>query len=92
MSAELTVNLKLIASAFNLTRHDIAEIVTLGGIKTSSSRADSWLRSKSATKNASGNSESAGDRTNRTHIISSDEFRAFCVGLKPWVDSNKSAE
>ncbi|MEL0577045.1 hypothetical protein AACK17_00640 [Pectobacterium punjabense] len=87
MSAELTVNLKLIASALNLTRHDIAEIVTIGGIKTSASRADSWLRSKSATKNASGNSENAGERINRTGTISSDEFRAFCVGLKPWIDT-----
>lgn len=84
---QLTVNLKLIAAALELNRKNIAEIVTLGGIETSASRADSWLRSATATKNATGNSTSAGALTNRTSTITETEFTAFCVGLKPWLES-----
>lgn len=88
----LTIQLKLLASALELNRHDIAAIVTLGGIETSSSRADRWLRSASATKNATGNSDVAGARINRTDVISQAEFHAFCVGLKPWLASVSEKE
>ncbi|WNP33606.1 hypothetical protein RN333_08515 [Enterobacter kobei] len=84
---QLTINLKLIASSLELSRKDIAEIVTIGGVETSSSRADKWLRSSTATKNATGNSELAGSRVNRTDTITDAEFTAFCTGLKPWLDA-----
>lgn len=41
-----TVQLKLLASALELNRADIAEIIALGGITVSKSRVDSWLRGK----------------------------------------------
>ncbi|MTH45407.1 DUF1456 family protein [Intestinirhabdus alba] len=80
-----TVQLKLLAAALELTRADIAEIIALGGVAVSKSRVDSWLRSRGATKNATGNSELRGTRINRSGEINSDEFHAFCVGLKPWL-------
>ena len=80
-----TIQPKLLAAALELKRSDIAEIIALGGINVSKSRVDSWLRGQNATKNASGNSELRGERINRTGVISSDEFHAFCVGLKPWL-------
>ncbi|EOI3476219.1 hypothetical protein ACOJCD_002463 [Cronobacter dublinensis] len=85
-NGQLTVNLKLIASALKLTRHDLVEIVREGGMEISSTHADKWLRGKGATKIATGNSEDYGSRTNRTDTIKDDEFHAFCVGLKPWLD------
>ncbi|EOG5778468.1 hypothetical protein ACLFWW_001028 [Cronobacter sakazakii] len=85
-NGQLTVNLKLIASALKLTRHDLVEIVREGGMEISSTHADKWLRGKGATKIATGNSEDYGVRTNRTDTIKDDEFHAFCVGLKPWLD------
>lgn len=85
-NGQLTVNLKLIASALKLTRHDLVEIVREGGMEISSTHADKWLRGKGATKIATGNSEDYGARTNRTDTIKDDEFHAFCVGLKPWLD------
>ncbi|WP_146378968.1 hypothetical protein [Cronobacter turicensis] len=85
-SAELTDNLKLIAGALRLTRQDVADIVRAGGMDISNTRADKWLRGKHATKNATGNSMDAGSRINRTDTIKDDEFRAFCIGLKPWLD------
>lgn len=86
-NADLTVNLKLLAAALDLKRGDIAAIICLGGVQVSKSRVDSWLRGKNATKIATGNSELAGARINRTGTIKPDEFRAFCVGLKAWLDS-----
>ncbi|QQK74069.1 DUF1456 family protein (plasmid) [Pectobacterium versatile] len=53
----------------------MAEIVTLGGLKTSTSQADRWLRSESSTKGYAN--------------ITDDQFHAFCVGLKPWLDDNE---
>ncbi|EPZ5358095.1 hypothetical protein ACXO5J_002364 [Cronobacter sakazakii] len=85
-NGQLTVNLKLIASALKLTRHDLVEIVREGGMEISSTHADKWLRGKGATKIATGNSVDYGSRTNRTDTIKDDEFHAFCVGLKPWLD------
>ncbi|ELY4817780.1 DUF1456 family protein [Cronobacter malonaticus] len=85
-NGQLTVNLKLIASALKLTRHDLVEIVRLGGMEISSTHADKWLRAKGATKIATGNSADYGAHINRTETIKDDEFRAFCIGLKPWLD------
>lgn len=85
-NGDMTTNLKLICSALNLNRADISEIVAAGGVHISKSRADSWMRSASATKNATGNSDLSGTRINRTSTINPDEFHAFCVGLKPWLD------
>ncbi|MFJ5375163.1 hypothetical protein ACIPTP_21810 [Pectobacterium versatile] len=70
-----TVNLGLLASALNLNRKELAGIVTLGGLKTSTSQADRWLRSESSTKGYA--------------HITDDQFHAFCVGLKPWLDDNE---
>lgn len=84
---QLTVNLKFLACALDLNRKNIAEIVSIGGVDVSASRADSWLRSAGATKNATGNSTDAGLRTNRTSTITEPEFTAFCKGLKPWLES-----
>ncbi len=39
-NGQLTVNLKLIASALKLTRHDLVEIVREGGMEISSTHAD----------------------------------------------------
>lgn len=82
----LTIQFKLLASALELTRENIVDIVALGGIQVSKSRVDGWKRSSSATKNATGNSDMAGKQISRSKEISQDEFHAFCVGLKPWLD------
>ncbi|ECD9611536.1 DUF1456 family protein [Salmonella enterica subsp. salamae] len=87
-----TVQLKLLASALELNRADIAEIIALGGITVSKSRVDSWLRGKAATKNATGNSARSGERINRSGAINPDEFHAFCVGLREWLDSRTPQE
>lgn len=49
--SEQTTQIKLLAVALGLNRANIAEIIELGGITVSKSRVDSWLRSKTATKN-----------------------------------------
>ncbi|EJH7012884.1 DUF1456 family protein [Salmonella enterica] len=82
-----TTEIKLLASALELNRSDIVEIIALGGVTVSKNRVDSWLRSSSAQKNASGNSSMAGERINRSRTINPAEFHAFCVGLKPWLVS-----
>lgn len=92
MSATQTVQLKLLASALELSRADIAEVIALGGVTVSKNRVDTWLRGKTATKNASGNSDMAGLRINRTGEINPDEFHAFCVGLKPWLAALEQKE
>ncbi|EKM5066645.1 hypothetical protein ROL03_20115 [Cronobacter sakazakii] len=89
---QLTDNLKLLASALKLSRHDVAAIVCEGGMKVSPTHADKWLRGKRATKAATGNSENYGEPTNRTDTIKPDEFHAFCVGLKIWLDKNIEKE
>lgn len=86
-NSEITSCLKHIAHALELTRRDVADIVTLGGVDTSASAADKWLRSSSATKNATGNSDIAGQRINRAGEMTSTEFIAFCAGLKSWLIS-----
>ncbi|ECB6312643.1 DUF1456 family protein [Salmonella enterica subsp. enterica serovar Benue] len=90
--SEQTTQIKLLAVALGLNRANIAEIIELGGITVSKSRVDSWLRSKTATKNATGNSTLSGKRIKRTGTINPDEFHAFCVGLKPWLDSHAPPE
>ncbi|UDJ88653.1 DUF1456 family protein (plasmid) [Erwinia amylovora] len=87
MSEYLTANFKLLSSALKLSRYDVAEIIGLGGITVSNTKADTWLRSPSATKNATGNSERVGERIKRASEINDDEFRAFCRGLRPWLDN-----
>lgn len=86
---QLTINLKLIAGALAcLDRHSVSEIITLGGVECSKSRADAIIRGAGAQKNATGNSELAGAKINRTATVTPEEFNAFCVGLKPWLDKN----
>lgn len=87
----LNSNLKLLASALDLTRRDIAEIVTLGGVAVSSTRVDSWMRSPVATKEATGNSEAV-HRLGRYREMNELEFTAFCVGLKLWIDKQHPQE
>lgn len=88
---QLTINMKLIAGALGcMNRNSVAEIITLGGVQCSNSRADALLRSSGATKNATGNSEIRGARVNRTATITPEEFNAFCRGLKTWLDSAES--
>lgn len=90
---ELTINMKLIAGALGcLDRRSVSEIITLGGAECSKSRADSIIRGAGSTKNASGNSDYSGSRVNRTDTVTPDEFHAFCVGLKPWLDSHTQQE
>jgi hypothetical protein len=84
---ELTRCIKLLVGALELTHRDVAEVVTLGGIQTSVSHADRWLRGANATKNATGNSDLAGTRISRAGGITDIEFTAFCIGLKPWLQS-----
>lgn len=73
--------LKLISGALELTKQEIASAVTAGGIETSNSRADSWLRSTGSQKNPTGNSQ-ASAKQNRHREMSDAEFDAFCLGLK----------
>lgn len=77
--------LKLIRHALELTRDDIAEAVTAGGIATSKSRADAWIRSSNAKKKASGGSAPGGIQR-RAREMSDQEFDAFCLGLKSVID------
>jgi len=91
-NADMTDNFKLIASALNLNRADVSEILTLGGFPASRSQADKLLRGAGSTKNATGNSDLAGTRINRTDTIKPDQFRAFCAGLKPWLDRQLQQE
>ena len=84
---DLNICLKLLAGALELKRSDIAEIVNLGGVEVSGNRVDGWLRGQDSTKNATGNSGLAGTRIRRSREINPDEFHAFCVGLKPWLEN-----
>ncbi|MCF0750535.1 hypothetical protein L0E33_28415, partial [Klebsiella pneumoniae] len=64
---QLTANLKMIAGAIGcLNRNDVAQIISLGGVPCSKSRADSIIRSAGAEKNASGNSHLRGARIKRS--------------------------
>ncbi len=48
---QLTANLKMIAGAIGcLNRNDVAQIISLGGVQCSKSRADSIIRSAGAEK------------------------------------------
>lgn len=48
---QLTANLKMIAGAIGcLNRNDVAQIISLGGVPCSKSRADSIIRSAGAEK------------------------------------------
>lgn len=80
--------LKLIAGALKLTRRDIANIVTLGGVEISNSLADGWLRSESAQKHPTGNS-SSNTPLARSREMGDKEFDAFCRGLKPWMENQE---
>lgn len=77
--------LKLIVGALRLSRSDVARAVSAGGIETSNSKADSWLRSKGSTKRGTGGSV-AGSTQRRDREMTDEEFDAFCVGLKPLFD------
>ncbi|EAN2294116.1 hypothetical protein E0Y77_21865 [Salmonella enterica subsp. enterica serovar Miami] len=88
---QLTINLKLIAGAIGcLDRRSVSEIITRGGVECSKSRADAILRGADAKKNASGNSDVAGTRINRSATVSPEEFNAFCLGLKQFIDSTEA--
>ncbi|MDP1080636.1 hypothetical protein Q6298_28420, partial [Klebsiella pneumoniae] len=64
---QLTANLKMIAGAIGcLNRNYVAQIISLGGVQCSKSRADSIIRSAGAEKNASGNSHLRGARIKRS--------------------------
>lgn len=85
---QLTINLKLIASALGcLDRRSISEIISLGGVACSKSRADAIIRGAGAVKNATGNSELSGTKINRTATATPEEFNAFCLGLRPFLDN-----
>ena len=85
---QLTANLKMIAGAIGcLNRNDVAQIISLGGVPCSKSRADSIIRSAGAEKNASGNSHLRGARINRSADVTPEEFNAFCAGLKTFLVS-----
>lgn len=92
MTSMQNTQIKLLASALELRRQDIAEIITMGGVNISNNRVDSWMRSKNSTKNATGNSSMAGERVRRAATITPDEFHAFCVGLKPWLEKQDLKE
>ena len=78
-----TERLKLIASALQLGRHEVARAATLGGIATSSSRADGWLRGRGSTRARSSNH---GETLYRDREITAEEFDAFLRGLRPVLD------
>ena len=66
---------------------NVAQIISLGGVPCSKSRADSIIRSAGAEKNASGNSHLRGARINRSADVTLEEFNAFCAGLKAFLVS-----
>jgi hypothetical protein len=77
----------MIAGAIGcLNRNDVAQIISLGGVPCSKSRADSIIRSAGA-ENASGNSHLRGARINRSADVTPEEFNAFCAGLKTFLVS-----
>lgn len=84
---DLNIYLKLLAHSLELNRSDITQIIGLGGMQVSRNRVDGWLRSQNSTKNLTGNSDQAGMRISRSKPINADEFQAFCVGLKPWLET-----
>ncbi|AXC84976.1 hypothetical protein KIN91_000709 [Salmonella enterica subsp. enterica serovar Durban] len=93
INQQLTIDLKILASALGcLDRHNLSEIITLGGIACSKSRADAILRGSGAVKNATGNSNMQGTKINRSATVTPDEFHAFCVGLKIWLESLETKE
>lgn len=73
--------LKLIAGALRLERRDVARAVTLGGIETSNSRADGWLRATGSQKRKTGGAP-PGQRERRDRVMTDAEFDAFCLGLR----------
>lgn len=87
-----TVHLKLLAAALELRRADIAAILEMGGVTVSKNRVDTWLRGENSVKTASGNSAIAGKKIARAGTMKPDEFHAFCVGLKPWLEAQNSQE
>jgi len=80
MSAQLsdTDRLKLLVTALRLRRQEVARAATLGGINTSSSRADSWLRGSGAARERPG---AYGETRYRDREISAEEFDAVLLGL-----------
>lgn len=69
--------LKLIASALQLQREDVARATTLGGIPTSNSAAHAWLSAPSATKLGV-----HGQRLRKNREMTEAEFDAFAAGLR----------
>lgn len=90
---QLTINLKLIAGALGcLDRHSVSEIITNGGVQCSKSRADAIIRGAGAVKSATGNSNLSGTKINRTAIVTPEEFDAFCLGLRKFLDKDNGQE
>ena len=73
-------NFKRLRAALALSRSDVSEIMRLGGIEVSSSRADAWGRGESSEKWSG-----TGQGQRRMAPMSDDEFDAFCGGLVEWV-------
>jgi hypothetical protein len=61
---------KMIRTVHELNRKQVVEIMRLGGIEISGSRADGWVRSQAD--------------THRRNLITPDEFEAFLAGLLKW--------
>lgn len=65
---------KRIRLAMELSRDDVVEIMRLGGVEISSSRADGWSRASADTR--------------RGATMSEPEFEAFTFGLVEWTRRN----
>lgn len=78
--------LKILAAAIRINDADIAQAATLGGIKTSRHRAQSWMRSQNAIR------EHQSKQERRFKPITEEEFDAVLLGLKGVLDEFESRD
>ncbi len=67
---------KRLRLALDLDRHDVVEIMRLGGVEISKSRADAWARGTQAA-----------DERGVRQTMTRDEFDAFTRGIAAWSKS-----
>lgn len=80
-------NFKRIRAALELSRDDVVEVMRLGGVDVSKSRADAWGRGESAEKWSG-----TGQGQKRMAPMSNEEFDAFCSGLAEWMKNDNQPD
>lgn len=73
-------NYKRLRAALGLSRDDVVEVLRLGGVDVSKSRADAWGRGEAAEKWSG-----TGQGQRRMAPMSDEEFDSFCAGLVEWM-------